>query len=70
MATTSLAVVYREDDLYAAECPEVDTASNGETVEEALKMLTEATEAYLEASTEPDNGQSVIMTTITVQKAS
>jgi len=48
----------------------VGTASNGETVEEALKMLTEATEAYLEASTEPDNGQSVIMTTITVQKAS
>ncbi len=31
-----------------AECPEVGTASHGATVEEALAMLKEATELYLE----------------------
>lgn len=67
---TYLAVVYREGDLYVAECPEVGTASNGETVEEALAMLKEATEAYLEAASEPDNGHTVIMTTITVKQVS
>lgn len=66
---TSLAVVYREGDLYVAECQEVGTSSSIETVEEALKMFTEATEARLEASAAPDNGQSMIMTTITAQKA-
>ncbi|RJP46549.1 MAG: type II toxin-antitoxin system HicB family antitoxin [Desulfobacteraceae bacterium] len=42
------AVVHKEDDLYVALCPEVGTASQGETFEEALKNLQEATELYLE----------------------
>ncbi len=42
------AVVHKEDDLYVAECPEVGTASQGETIEEAVKNLQEATELYLE----------------------
>ncbi len=41
------AVLYREDDLYVAECPEVGTVSQGYTVEEALANLREATELYL-----------------------
>jgi predicted RNase H-like HicB family nuclease len=46
--TTFTAVVYKEDDLYVAECPEIGTASQGETIEEAVKNLKEATELYLE----------------------
>ena len=42
------AIVYWEDDVYVAECPEVGTASQGETIEEAITNLKEATELYLE----------------------
>ena len=42
------AVVQKEDTLYVAQCPEVGTASQGETIEEAIKNLQEATELYLE----------------------
>ena len=42
------AVVHKEDDLYVAECPEIGTASQGETIEEAVDNLREATELYLE----------------------
>ncbi len=45
---TFTAVIYQEDDLYVAECPEVGTASQGYNVEEALRNLKEATEIYLE----------------------
>ncbi len=45
---TFTAVVYKEEELYVAECPEVGTASQGATVEEALQNLQEATELYLE----------------------
>jgi len=34
--------------MYVAECPEVGTVSQGETVEDALANLKEATELYLE----------------------
>jgi predicted RNase H-like HicB family nuclease len=42
------ALVYWEEDVYVAECPEVGTASQGETIEEAIENLKEATELYLE----------------------
>ncbi|MBI4744352.1 MAG: type II toxin-antitoxin system HicB family antitoxin [Actinobacteria bacterium] len=42
------AVVYKEENLYVAECPEVGTVSQGITVEEAVKNLQEATGLYLE----------------------
>jgi predicted RNase H-like HicB family nuclease len=45
---TFTAVVHKEDDLYVAECPEVGTASQGVTFEEAIQNLQEATELYLE----------------------
>ncbi len=45
---TFTAILYREEDVYVAECPEVGTASQGETIEEALANLQEATELYLE----------------------
>ena len=45
---TFTAILYWEEDVYVAECPEVATASQGETIEEALANLKEATELYLE----------------------
>lgn len=41
------AVIHLEDNLYVAECPEVGTASQGKTIEEAVTNLKEATELYL-----------------------
>jgi len=42
------AIVYKGEKYYIAECPEIGTASQGKTEEEALKNLQEATELYLE----------------------
>lgn len=45
---TFTAIVHKEENLYVANCPEVGTASQGKTIEEAVKNLQEATELYLE----------------------
>lgn len=45
---TFTAVIHKEDNLYVAECPEVSTASQGKTIEDAVNNLREATELYLE----------------------
>lgn len=45
---TFSAIIRREEDMFVAECPEVGTASQGGTVDEALSNLKEATELYLE----------------------
>lgn len=53
------AIIYRETDddganpIYIAECPDVGTASQGETIEAALANLQEATELYLEVTGQP-----------------
>ena len=44
---TFTAILHKEDDLYVAQCPEVGTVSQGETVEEAIANLKEATQLYL-----------------------
>lgn len=46
--STFTAVVTQEEDQYVATCPEVGTVSQGDTVEEAVANLTEATQLYLE----------------------
>jgi predicted RNase H-like HicB family nuclease len=45
---TFTAILHKEKDLYVAECPEVGTASQGDSIEDALANLQEATEVYLE----------------------
>lgn len=45
---TLTAVLHKEEDMYVAECPEIGTASQGKTVEEAVANLKEATELYLD----------------------
>ena len=46
--TTFTAIIQKEEDMYVASCPEVGTVSQGDTIEEALDNLREATELYLE----------------------
>jgi len=48
MNRTFTAILHQEGKLYVAECSEIGTASQGETIEEALANLKEATELYLE----------------------
>lgn len=59
---TFIAVLYWEEDVYVAECPEVGTASQGETIEEALANLQEATELYLEEFPAPAIARRLITT--------
>jgi predicted RNase H-like HicB family nuclease len=40
-------IVHREGELFVAECSEVGTVSQGNTVEKAIANLQEATELYL-----------------------
>jgi len=44
------ALIQREDDGFVALCPELDIASQGETVEEARRNLIEAVELFFEAA--------------------
>ena len=44
------AIIEREDDAYVALCPELDIASQGDTVESARKNLIEALELFFESA--------------------
>ena len=48
------AVIEREDDMYVALCPELDIASQGETVEVARTNLKEAIELFFEAASQQE----------------
>lgn len=43
-------IIEREGDEYVALCPELDIASQGDTIEEAKKNLVEAIELFFEAA--------------------
>ena len=44
------AMIYREGDGYVALCPELDVASQGDSVEEASVNLREAVELFIETA--------------------
>jgi predicted RNase H-like HicB family nuclease len=49
MKTRSFTVIlHKEEDMYIAECPEINTVDQGETIEQAIENLREATRLYLE----------------------
>lgn len=52
---TLTAAVHQEEDWYVAQCLEVDVASQGRTVEEALANLREAVTLYLDEVDDPDS---------------
>jgi len=59
---TYAAIVHKEDELYVAECPEIGTASQGKTIEEAIANLQEATELYLEEFPQESTQKPIITT--------
>lgn len=61
-------IISKEDDMYIAECPEVGTVDQGETIEQAVAGLKEATRLYLEEFPIPD-GSSKYITSIEVSYA-
>ena len=48
------AVIEREDNMYVALCPELDIASQGETVEKARMNLKEAIELFFETASQQE----------------
>ena len=44
------AIIEREDDMYVALCPELDIASQGESIESARDNLQEAIELFFETA--------------------
>jgi len=44
---TFTAIIEKDEDMYTAKCPEIGTASQGKTIDEAIANLKEATELYL-----------------------
>lgn len=60
---TFIAVLHKESNLYVAECPEVGTVSQGNTIEEAVANLKEATELYLEEFPLPEVGKPLVQAT-------
>tara|TARA_Y100000310_G_scaffold100506_2_gene98370 strand:- start:8674 stop:8886 length:213 start_codon:yes stop_codon:yes gene_type:complete len=59
---TFTAVIQKEEELYVATCPEIGTASQGTTLEEAIANLKEATELYLEEFPLKKNGHPLLTT--------
>jgi len=51
------AIIEREGDGYVSLCPELDVASQGDTIEEARKNLQEAVELFLESASVEETDQ-------------
>ena len=67
---TFTAILEKEEDMYIANCPEIGTASQGRTIEEAIENLKEATELYLEEFPFEDKPKPLITTfEITITKS-
>jgi predicted RNase H-like HicB family nuclease len=54
MTRTLRAVLIREGDGFVALCPEIDVASQGDSVEEAKAKLREAVELFFECASEEE----------------
>ena len=51
------AIIEREGDGFVSLCPELDVASQGDTVEEALSNLQEALELFFETASPEEGGK-------------
>ncbi|RAM53083.1 MAG: type II toxin-antitoxin system HicB family antitoxin [Hapalosiphonaceae cyanobacterium JJU2] len=61
MKTRSFTVIiYKEEGMYIAECPEVGTVDQGETIEQAVAGVKEATRLYLEEFPLPETSPKYI----------
>ncbi len=66
MMKTLSAVIHKEGDWYVSLCPELDVASQGKTIEEAISNLKEAVSLYLEDEDVKLPDSEPIITTIEV----
>ena len=48
------AIINKEEDMYVALCPELDIASQGNTIEEAKENLKEAVSLFLECASKEE----------------
>lgn len=62
LMTTLSAVIQQEEDMYVASCPEIGTASQGKTLEEAISNLKEATQLYLEEFPRKNSSRTILTT--------
>ncbi|MFC0007069.1 type II toxin-antitoxin system HicB family antitoxin [Micromonospora siamensis] len=69
MTRTLTAAVHQEDDWYVARCLELDVASQGETLDEALGNLREAVEVYLDEVQNPTIETTPLVTSFQVGRA-
>nr|WP_042183686.1 type II toxin-antitoxin system HicB family antitoxin [Kibdelosporangium sp. MJ126-NF4]CEL15738.1 Conserved protein [Kibdelosporangium sp. MJ126-NF4]CTQ93664.1 Conserved protein [Kibdelosporangium sp. MJ126-NF4] len=69
MSRTFTAAVHQEDDWYVAQCLEIDVASQGQSIQEALANLREAVELYLEEVEEPHPTATPLVTSFQVSGA-
>jgi len=60
--TVLTALIVKEEDMYIAKCPEIGTASQGSTIEEAVSNLKEATSLYLEEFPKKSASKPIITT--------
>ncbi|HLD72080.1 MAG TPA: type II toxin-antitoxin system HicB family antitoxin [Candidatus Nanoarchaeia archaeon] len=60
--TTLTAIIHKEENMYVAKCSEIGTVSQGNTIEEALANLREATELYLEEFPLKEMGKPLLTT--------
>lgn len=63
---TLTAAVHQEEDWYIAQCLEIDVASQGQSIEEALNNLREAVELYLSEVPEPPVTSTPLVTSFQV----
>ena len=61
-----MAAITHETPQYVSRCLEVDVASQGETVDEALANLREALELYFEDAPMPDLAEPPIISTVEI----
>ena len=54
MSKRLTAIIHREDEGFVALCPELDVASQGDTVESARDNLREAVELFLECASDTE----------------
>jgi predicted RNase H-like HicB family nuclease len=60
------AAITHEAPWYVARCLEVEVASQGESIEEALENLKEALELYFEDGATPDLGEPPIIASVEI----
>jgi len=69
MSRVFTAAVHQEDDWYVAQCLEVDVASQGQSIDDALANLAEAVELYLDEADDPHPTTTPLITSFQISGA-